>query len=103
KRKAIDAASPSRNLKVESIDVRNPEELEHGREAAAKNGVDALIIGLETLAQANQNQILEFAARQRLPAAYAARNFVEAGGLLSYGVLYPNMYYRSASYIDKIL
>jgi putative ABC transport system substrate-binding protein len=85
------------------IDVRKPEELGDGLEAAAKNGVDALIIGLETLAQANQNQILEFAAQKRLPAVYAARTFVEAGGLLSYGVFYPNMYYRSAAYIDKIL
>jgi putative ABC transport system substrate-binding protein len=101
--KVIEAAAPAMNLKVEMIDVRKPEELGDGLEAAAKNGVDALIIGLETLAQANQNQILEFAAQKRLPAAYAARNFVEAGGLLSYGVFYPNMYYRVASYIDKIL
>jgi putative ABC transport system substrate-binding protein len=101
--KVIEAAAPGMNLKVEMIDVRKPEELEQGLEAAAKNGVDALIIGLETLAQANQNQILEFAARQRLPAAYAARNFVEAGGLMSYGVFYPNMYYRVAAHIDKIL
>jgi putative ABC transport system substrate-binding protein len=101
--KVIEAAAPTLNLKVEMIDVRKPEQLVESLEAASKNGVDALIIGLETLAQTNQNQILEFAARQRLPAAYAARNFVEAGGLVSYGVLYPNMYYRSASYIDKIL
>jgi putative ABC transport system substrate-binding protein len=101
--KVIEAAAPGMNLKVEMIDVRKPEELGESLEAAAKNGVDALIIGLETLAQANQNQILEFAARQRLPAAYAARNFVEAGGLLSYGVFYPNMYYRVAAHIDKIL
>jgi len=101
--KVIEAAAPGMNLKVEMIDVRKPEELEQGLEAAAKNGVDALIIGLETLAQANQNQILEFAAQKRLPAVYAARGFVEAGGLLSYGVFYPNLYYRAASYIDKIL
>ena len=101
--KVIEAAAPAMNLKVEMIDVRKPEELEQGLEAAAKNGVDALIIGLETLAQANQNQILEFAAQKRLPAVYAARGFVEAGGLLSYGVFYPNLYYRAASYIDKIL
>ena len=101
--RVIESAAPGMNLKVEMIDVRKPEELEQGLEAAAKNGVDALIIGLETLAQANQNQILEFAAQKRLPAVYAARGFVEAGGLLSYGVFYPNMYYRAAAYVDKIL
>ena len=101
--KVIETAAPGMNLKVEMIDVRQPEALGEGLEAAVKNGVDALMIGLETLAQSNQNLIIEFATRQRLPAAYAARNFVEAGGLLSYGVFYPNLYYRSAGYIDKIL
>jgi putative tryptophan/tyrosine transport system substrate-binding protein len=101
--KVIEGAAPGMNLKAEMIDVRKPEELGQGLEAAAKNGVDALIIGLETLAQAHQTQILEFTARQRMPAAFAARGFVEAGGLFSYGVSYPNMYYRAATYVDKVL
>jgi putative ABC transport system substrate-binding protein len=101
--KVIETAAPAMSLKAEMIDARKPEELEDALEAAVKNGVDALLIGLETLAQAYQNLILEFAARQRVPAAFAARNFVEAGGLLSYGVFYPNMYYRAAPYIDKLL
>src|SRR5437763_5301828 len=63
--KVIEAAAPGLGLKAESIDVRKPEELEDGLEEAVKNGVDALIIGLETLAQAYQNFILEFAARSR--------------------------------------
>jgi len=41
--------------------------------------------------------------RNHVPSAFAARNFVEAGGLVSYGVFYPNMYYRAASYVDKVL
>jgi putative ABC transport system substrate-binding protein len=101
--KVIEAAAPASSLKAEMLEVRKPEELGDALEASVKNGVDALIIGLETLAQSNQNQIIEFAARQRLPAIYAARNFVDAGGLLSYGVLYPNLYYRAAGYIDKVL
>jgi len=101
--KVIEAAAPGLGLQAEAIEVRKPEELEDGLEEAVKNGVDALIIGLETLAQVYQNFILEFTAKSRVPAAFAARNFVDAGGLLSYGVLYPSMYYRSASYVDKIL
>jgi putative ABC transport system substrate-binding protein len=62
-----------------------------------------LIIGVESLAQASATQVVEFTLRERVPAAFAARNFVEAGGLLSYGVYYPNLYYRAASYVDKIL
>jgi putative ABC transport system substrate-binding protein len=101
--KVIEAAAPTLNLKAESIEVRKPEELEDNLEAAVKNGVDALIIGLETLAQSYQNFIIEFTTRQQVPAAFAARNFVDAGGLLCYGVSYPNMYYRAASYVDKVL
>ena len=101
--KVIEAAAPALNIKAEAIEVRKPEELEEGLEAAVRDGVDALIIGLETLAQSYQTFILEFAARSRVPAAFAARNFVEAGGLMSYGVSYPNMYYRAATYVDKVL
>ena len=101
--KVIEAAAPSLNVKAESIDVRKPEDLEQSLEEAVKKGVDALIIGLETLAQSYQNFIIEFTEKNRVPAAFAARNFVEAGGLLSYGVSYPNMYYRAATYVDKVL
>ena len=101
--KVIEAAAPALNLKAELIDVRRPEALEDSLEGAVKDGVDALIIGLETLAQSYQNYILEFTMRARVPAAYAARNFVDAGGLLSYGVSYPAMYYRAASFVDKVL
>ena len=101
--KVIEGAAPGLSLKAEMIDARKPEELEDALDAAVKNGVDGLLVGLETLAQAYQNLILEFAALQRIPSAFAARNFVEAGGLLSYGVFYPNMYYRAATYVDKVL
>ena len=101
--KALEAAAPELRLKAEMIDVRQPEALEASLDAALKNGVDALLVGLETLAQSNPSQIVEFAARMRVPAGFAARNFVDAGGLMSYGVYYPNLYYRAASYVDKIL
>jgi len=101
--KVLEAAAPELKLKAEMIDARQPEELEASLEAAVKNGVDALLVGLETLAQGQPNQIVEFATRARLPTGYAARNFVEAGGLMSYGVYYPSLYYRAAAYVDKIL
>ncbi|HET7363744.1 MAG TPA: ABC transporter substrate-binding protein [Burkholderiales bacterium] len=101
--KATEAAAPDLKLGVEMIDVRTPEELQPRLDTAVKAGIDSLIIGVETLAQGMVSQIVEFTLRQRLPSAYASRTFVEAGGLLSYGVNYPNLYYRSASYVDRIL
>jgi putative ABC transport system substrate-binding protein len=61
---------------------------------------DTLIVGIDTLTQANQRLIVELAARHRLPAMYASTEF--AGGLISYGVNYPEMYRRAAGYAHKI-
>ncbi|HUQ74487.1 MAG TPA: ABC transporter substrate-binding protein [Burkholderiales bacterium] len=99
--KMIEGAAPGMNLKPDMIDVRRPDGLGAALDAALKNGVDGLIFGIETFT--NQAMIIDFTAKNRLPAVYAARNLVESGGLLSYGVLYSNLYYRSASYIDKVL
>ena len=99
--KIIEQAAPDLKLKLEMIDVRQPEQLEAALEAAAKNGVDSLIVGVDPLAQANL--VVDFTLKARMPAAFAARNYVETGGLLSYGVFYPNLYYRAASYVDKLL
>jgi putative ABC transport system substrate-binding protein len=67
-----------------------------------RNGVDALTVSIDGLTQANGAFIAELAARHRLPAIYAAREFVEAGGLLAYGVSYPDLYFRAATFVDKI-
>ena len=101
--KVLEAAAAGMNLKADMIDVRKPDALPASLEAAAKSGVDGFVFGIETLTQANQTLLIDFAARNRLPAIYAARHFVEAGGLMSYGVLYSILYYRYASFIDKIL
>ena len=101
--KVLEGAAAGMNLKADMIDVRKPDALPASLDAAVKNGVDGFVFGIETLTQSNQALLIDFAAKNRAPAVYAARHFVEAGGLLSYGVLYSNLYYRSATYIDKIL
>ena len=69
---------------------------------ASRQRVDALIVFIETVTQANAAFITQLAAKQRLPAIYAAREFVETGGLMSYGVSYRDLYRRAAIYADKI-
>ncbi|HZD19799.1 MAG TPA: ABC transporter substrate-binding protein, partial [Burkholderiales bacterium] len=101
--KATEAAAPELKLAVEMLDVRSPEALQARLDAVVRAGIDSLIIGVETLAQAMVNEVVEFTLRQRLPSAFASRSFVDAGGLISYGVNYPNLYYRAASYVDRIL
>jgi putative ABC transport system substrate-binding protein len=55
------------------------------------------------LATSNRKQIVELAARTRLPAIYAREEFVESGGLMSYSTDLDDHYRRSATYVDKIL
>ena len=51
----------------------------------------------------NRRRVVDFAAKSRLPAMFHTRDFVDAGGLMSYGANYPYLYRRAASYVDKIL
>jgi putative tryptophan/tyrosine transport system substrate-binding protein len=57
---------------------------------------------MDGLLQANRRLIADLAARNRLPAVYASREFVEVGGLMSFGVSYPPLYYRATNFVDKI-
>jgi putative ABC transport system substrate-binding protein len=90
-------------LQTELLDVRNEEDLRSSFEASVQHHVDALLIGADGLTQAYQQTIIDLAARHRLPASYPSRDFVENGGLIAYAVNYPDLYFRAASYVDKIL
>jgi putative ABC transport system substrate-binding protein len=80
--------------------VRKPEDLGPAFEAAIRQRADALVVGLDTLTQANQRLIVDLAAKHRLPAVYASSEF--AGGLVVYGVDYADHYRRAASFADRI-
>ena len=63
---------------------------------------DAIIVGNDTVALANRRQVVELAAKHRLPTMYNSREFIDAGGLMTYGVSYPDLYRRAATFVDKI-
>src|SRR5262249_9369688 len=96
-------AAHSMGLRAELLDVRSQTDLGPAFERAIRQHVDALIIGADGLIQLHQQAIIDLADRNRLPAAYPAREAVEAGGLIAYAVNYPDLYLRLASYADKIL
>jgi putative tryptophan/tyrosine transport system substrate-binding protein len=100
--KETEAAARAMKLEPLLLDVRSPEQIEAAFESAVRQKVDALVVGIETLAQANRKAIVDLALKHKLPTIYAAREFVEAGGLMSYGVSYPDLYYRAAEYVDRI-
>jgi len=98
----IKAACRALNLRAELFDVRNESDLRRALDRAVRQHVDALVIGADGLTQMHAQAIVDAVARNRLPAAYPAREFVTAGGLIAYGVDYRALYYRFAAFADRI-
>jgi putative ABC transport system substrate-binding protein len=97
------AAAQVLHLKVQSVGVRSARELDQAFETIAGERPGALVVLADRLFLHNRAPIVAFAARQRLPAVYAYRELVEAGGLMSFGPSYADMHRRAATYVDKIL
>lgn len=98
----IQAASRALGVQSELLDVRNEGDLGRAFDRAARQRVDALVVGADGLIQLHQRFIVASAARHRLIASYPAREFVEAGGLIAYAINYPDLYFRLAGFVDRI-
>ena len=96
-------AARSLGLKAELLDVRSEADLGHAFELAARQHIDGFVVGADGLTQMHLQTIVGWLSRNRLPAVFPAREFVEAGGLVAYGVNYPDLYLHLATFIDKIL
>ena len=91
------------NASIRFMDGRNRQELERALETTTREPVDGLIVGTTAVLFPHRDRIIEFAAQHRLPIVYARREYVEAGGLLSYSVDLDFMYSRTADYVHRIL
>ena len=98
--KEIEAAARTLGLEALLLDVRAPEHIAPAFAEAARRGAQGMIVGID---QTSLKEIIGLAAKYRLPAMFSAPEFVAAGGLMSYGVSYPDLYYRAAHYADRIL
>jgi putative ABC transport system substrate-binding protein len=83
--------------------VRDVREFEGAFGAATRGRADGLITLEEAFMLLHRARIAALAAKSRLPAMYGARECVEAGGLMAYGIHIPDSYRRAATYVDKIL
>jgi putative ABC transport system substrate-binding protein len=101
--KETEIAAPSLGVQPQLLDVRKPGDFGGAFDAAIRQRAGAMVVGIDALTQANHRSIIDLAAKHRLPAIYASREFVDAGGLVAYGVSYPHLYHRAASFVDKIL
>jgi putative ABC transport system substrate-binding protein len=89
-------------VQLQLFDVRKAEDLALTFDVASKQGVGALVVIGNSLMQSNRDLIVALAAKYRLPTIYPAREFVDAGGLMSYAVNYSQLFYRTATLVDKV-
>jgi putative ABC transport system substrate-binding protein len=101
--KETEIVAQSLGVQPQLLDVRKPGDFGGAFDAAIRQRAGAMVVGIDALTQANHRLIIDLAAKHRLPAIYATREFVDAGGLVAYGVSYPHLYHRAATYVDKIL
>ena len=90
------------HIKAELLDVRKVDDLPTAFESAKKKRLGAVIVAPDTLTQTNRKALSEIALQHRVPTMGSNTEFVAAGGLLSYSGDIPRMYYRVATYVDKI-
>ena len=90
-------------VKLQYLEVQSPKEIEPAFQAASKGRAQAVLINRTPVTAIHYARIAELAINNRLPTMYADRQFVEAGGLMSYEPDYMFMYRRVAVYVDKIL
>jgi putative tryptophan/tyrosine transport system substrate-binding protein len=100
---AVQSAAQILGVELRVLDVRNAAGIAPAFDTAQAEQVDGLLVGIDGLFLKNVEQIVALAAMHRLPAIYASKEFVEAGGLIAYGPSYPDLYRRAAAYVDKVL
>jgi len=98
----FNAAARSLGLEVVPLEIRRTEDIAPALESL-KGRADALYVAGDALVNLNQIRINTFALVARLPTIYVQREFVEAGGLMSYGPNFLDLHRRAAEYVDKVL
>jgi ABC-type uncharacterized transport system substrate-binding protein len=98
----IRAAAASLNIDVEILEIRTADDID--RVLGALNGrIDALYVFSEPLTNANRYQIIKAATTAKIPTIFGFREFVDAGGLISYGPNFADLFRQAAEFTDKIL
>ena len=102
--KELKPTALSLKLKLEEIETQpDPKGLESAFQTAKQKQVNAIMLQATRQFFAERKRIVELAVKYRLPAIYYQKEFVDEGGLMSYGADYDDLYRRAAVYVDKIL
>ena len=98
----VQAAARTLGIEVAPLEIHRAEDITPAFEAL-KARADALYVVVNAIVVANRTRIITLALGSRLPTIFNTREFVQAGGLMSYGPNYPDMFRRTADLVDKIL
>jgi putative tryptophan/tyrosine transport system substrate-binding protein len=101
--KETELAAVGFGIQLQSLDVRDPKDIESGFQAASKGRADAVLVLGGPVATSQRRHIAELAAKSRLPAIYPQSDYMDAGGLMFYGPSVSDLFRRAAFYVDKIL
>src|SRR5215831_4063856 len=102
--KETEVAARSLHVELQSIELFRGEDLDRAFSAVTKGRAQALIVPVgNPITVTRRDQVASFARRNRLPSIYGTREYVDDGGLMSYGPNYADLYRRAATYVDKIL
>ncbi len=100
---AMRAAAPRLGVALQSLEVRTPDEIDRAFATMTADRISAFVVLTDPLTFGQRRRILELAAKHKLPGMYEVREFVNEGGLVSYGPSLVAMMRRAAAYVDKIL
>jgi ABC-type uncharacterized transport system substrate-binding protein len=99
----LKSVAPSLRVSLQPLEVRDPGDFERAFDSMARGRADGLIVLSDTFATFHRARLAELAAKHRLPTVYGHNQYVEAGGLVSYGPSFADAYRRAAGYVDRIL
>jgi putative tryptophan/tyrosine transport system substrate-binding protein len=99
----LQAAARELKLTLQSVEVQELSEFERAFAEMMRERPDALLVTADGMHRLHQAWIVDFAAKRRLPTMYQLKDYVEAGGLMSYGTSITEPWRRAATYVDKIL
>jgi putative ABC transport system substrate-binding protein len=101
--KDIEDAARTLGMQLQLVSADGPDEIASAFPTMVQRRADAFIVLPSPMLFGEHRRIVELAANSRLPGMYQAREFVDAGGLMSYGANLDDLFRRSATYVDKIL
>ena len=101
--KEMEVAARALRIQLLPLEVRRADDFADAFSAALRARADALVVFADDVLVTHRARIVDFAAKNRLPTMYSNQDFMDAGGLMSYGTNVADMFRRAATYVDKIL